>query len=443
MPRARPDLDDNRSLWAATRPPLDPLPPLKGDVVVDVAVVGAGFTGLSTAWHLSARHPDLGIAVLEARRVGNGASGRNGGMALNWINGVEWKDEARAKRLFETTLSGIEWIDHVIREHGLDVRFRRGGCLEVYTDARRAEHAHAKAEKLAGWGLPVRWLSGRELAERTAAVGAIGAVLDPTAGQLHGLDLLHGLRPILLGRGVRIFEDTPVLGIDEGAVHVLTTPDGTLRARWLVIATNGYSPRLGYFGTRLFPLMSHVISTEALPAERWRTLGWGDTAGFTDDLDRIAYASMTPDGRMVFGGGGNPAYAYRFGNRTAWTGGDAGYDYVHRKLLRYFPGAADVRIEHRWTGTLGITLSRVCSMGVTGEHRNVLYALGYSGHGVVLANLAGRVLADLYDDHHEPWRDLPFYQRKLGFVPPEPFRWIGYQFYTRLTGRSPRRSEAD
>jgi glycine/D-amino acid oxidase-like deaminating enzyme len=112
---------------------------------------------------------------------------------------------------------------------------------------------------------------------------------------------------------------------------------------------------------------------------------------------------------------------------------------MHGVLARYFPGAAAAPVEHRWSGALGITLDRICSMGVTGEHRNVYHALGYSGHGVALALLAGRVLADLYDDHSEPWRELPFYQKRLLPIPPEPFRWIGYQAYTRLTGKSPRK----
>src|SRR5262245_45471927 len=118
-------------MWAATAAPIEPLPALRGDLTVDVAIVGAGFTGLSTAYELSKRHPDLGIAVLECKRVGSGASGRNGGMALNWINGVEAKDEEKAKRLFSVTRKGIDWIGEVIRAHDLDVRFRRDGCLEV------------------------------------------------------------------------------------------------------------------------------------------------------------------------------------------------------------------------------------------------------------------------------------------------------------------------
>ena len=108
-------------------------------------------------------------------------------------------------------------------------------------------------------------------------------------------------------------------------------------------------------------------------------------------------------------------------------------------MTRYFPALSEAPVAHRWAGTLAITLDRVCSMGVAGESRNVYHALGYSGHGVALALLAGRVLADLYEGNHEAWRDLPFYQKRLLPLPPEPLRWLGYQAYTRFTGRSPRR----
>lgn len=439
------DLDDNRSAWAALARPREPLPPLSGDVTADVVIVGGGFTGVSTAYHLSARFPDRRVVLLEARAIGNGASGRNGGMALNWINGVDTSTPDRARRVFAATRRGLTWIEEVIARHGLDVRFRRDGTLEAYTAADRAEAAHAKAEKLASWGIPCEWLSGPALHRRMRAEGVVGAVLDPTTGQLNGLDLLHGLVPVLRERGVAIHEGSPVVRIEDGATHVVHTDRGTVRAPALVLATNGYTPSLGYFRTGILPLHSHVVATEPLPPERWAELGWGSVAGFSDDLDRIAYASMTPDGRLLLGGGGNLAYSYLYGGRTAWpTEPTAQYGFVKGVLDRYFPGARDVAIAHRWTGTLGITMTRVCSMGVTGRHRNVYYALGYSGHGVVLANLAGEVLCDLYSDHHEPWRDLPFYQRRIeGMIPPEPLRWAGYQVFTRLTGRSPRRYEVD
>ncbi|HEY8209601.1 MAG TPA: FAD-binding oxidoreductase [Myxococcaceae bacterium] len=437
------DLDDNTSVWADVARPAEPLPPLQGDVTADVAIIGAGFTGVSTAYHLARRFPGRRVVVLEAKRIGNGASGRNGGMALNWINGVVTHSAERARRVFSVTRGGLDWIEQVIREHSLGVRFDRIGCLEAYTDARRAEEAHQRAETLASFGLPIRYLAGEELRRLVRAEGFAGAVLDPTSGQLNGLDFLRALAPVVRGLGVEIYEQTPVVRVEEGRTHVLTTPGGTVRAAAMVVATNGYSGRLGYFRTGVCPLHSHVIATEPLPPERWAELGWSGSAGFTDDLDRIAYASMTPDGRLVFGGGGNGAYSYRWGSRTSWPAGPAAqHEYVRGVLTRYFPGVRDVRITHRWTGTLGMTLSRVCAMGVTGEHRNVLYALGYSGHGVVLANLAGQVLCDLYSDHHEPWRDLPFYHAVPGGIPGEPLRWLGYQAYTRFTGRSPRRHEA-
>jgi glycine/D-amino acid oxidase-like deaminating enzyme len=436
-----PWFDDNTSVWAATAPAAPELPVFRGEHAADVVIVGAGFTGVSTAYHLARRFPNRRVVVLEARRVGNGASGRSGGMALNWINGVHADTPERATRVFNATLRGLDGIARVLRDHDLPVRFRRTGCLEAYTDARRAEDAHRTAERLASWGIPARYLQGPELDSHVRARGVVGAVLDPTAGRLHGLDLLRGLVPVLLARGVGLFENSPVLRIERGRTHTLTTPLGSLRAPTLVLATNAYTPRLGFFTRGLFPLHSHVIATEPLPLERWRELGWGSTAGFSDDLDRIAYATMSEDGRLLFGGGGNGAYSYRYGGRTAYTQ-DASrqYAYVHGILKKYFPDAADVRSAQRWTGPVCVTLSRVCSMGVTGEHKNIFHALGYSGHGVVLANLAGEVLCDLISDHHEPWRELPFYQRPLEGIPPEPLRWLGYQLYTRLTGRSPRRA---
>ena len=438
------DFDDNVSMWAATAAPAPEFPTLQGDVTADVVIIGAGFTGMSTAYHLARRFPDKHIVVLEAKRVGNGASGRSGGMALNWINGVQATTPERAKRVYGATRAGLDWIAKVIDEHRLNVRFHRIGCFDAYTDNKRAEEAHASAERLASWGIPVEYLSGAQLQKVTNAQGVVGGVLDPGTGQLHGLDLLRGLAPVVAGYGVRIHEQSPVIAIEEGQTHVVRTPHGSVRSPAMVLATNGYTGKLGYFSTGIFPLHSHVIATEPLPKERWQELGWGDNAGFCDDMDRIAYTSMSADGRLLIGGGGNGAYSYAYGGCTAFpTDAALQYEFVHGVLKKYFPKAKDVRIAQRWTGTLGITMTRVCSIGVTGEYKNIYHGLGYSGHGVVLANLAGQVICDLYSDNHEPWRDLPFYQRKLDGIPPEPLRWVGYQVYTKLTGRSPRKKLAD
>jgi glycine/D-amino acid oxidase-like deaminating enzyme len=429
-------LDDNRAAWVAETERGAPAPALRGAVAADVAIIGGGLTGMSTAWHLASRAPELGIVVLEARRLGNGASGRNGGQVLHWINGVSNKEAEPARRAYAVTARGIDIAEQLSAAHAPGA-FHRGGCLEVYTDARRAEQARAWAERMSAAGMPFRYVDRAAL----RIGGAQGAVLDPTAGRLNALALLEGLRPALAARGVTLYEGTPVLAIREGSTMELATTGGTVRARAVVLATNGYTPRLGYFRRQLLPLHSHALALGPLAAHEWSEIGWNGWDGFTDDLDRIAYAARTPGGRLVFGGGSNAAYAYRFGGTPSFSAERlaAPTAAMRRTLERYFPALAGRPVTHRWSGTLGITLDRVCAMGVTGAAHNVYYALGYSGHGLALALLAGEVLADLYAGNHDPWRDLPFYQRRLRPMPPEPLRWLGYQTYTRLTGRSPRR----
>jgi glycine/D-amino acid oxidase-like deaminating enzyme len=430
-------LDENRAAWRDETPPAARRPPLRGPLAADVAIIGGGLTGVSTAWHLATRHPSRRIVLLEARALGNGASGRNGGQVLHWINGVSTDDPAVACRVHAVTGRGIDIAERLAAAHAPGA-FRRTGCLEVYTDPGRAEAAHARVERLAAAGIPLQYLDRPAL----RIGGACGAVLDPLAGRLNAYALLQGMREPLAGaRGVVVHEDTPVVRIDEGATHRLVTPDGEVRAPALVLATNGYTPALGYFRAGILPLHSHVLALGPLAPDDWTRIGWGAWDGFTDDLDRIAYASRTPGGRLVFGGGSNGAYTYRFGGVPTYPEARLAEPVavMRRTLGRYFPGLADAPITHRWSGTLGITLDRVCSIGVGGAHRNVYHALGYSGHGLALSLLAGEVLADLMDGNHEAWRDVPFYQHRLLPIPPEPLRWLGYRLYTTVTGRSPRR----
>ncbi|MFN7144628.1 MAG: NAD(P)/FAD-dependent oxidoreductase [Myxococcota bacterium] len=435
------DIDDNQSVWADEKPPYRPEPTLAGNIDVDVAIVGAGFTGVSTALHLARRFPEKRIALLEARVFANGASGRNGGQVLNWVNGVELTDPERARRVYDVTRGGIDLIEETISRYKLDTRWRRDGCLEVFTSPARADAAAKHAEWLQSAGVPIRFLPRGELKDVLALDGGEGALFDPHGAQLDGVAYLRGLKPVLLDLGVLVYENTPVRGIVEGATCTLTTDGGVVHAKAIVLGTNAYTPRLGYFADGLLPLHSHVVATEPLSPERWAEIGWSRGAGFSDDLDRIAYATLTRGGRVVFGGGSNQSYGYISGGRTSWPPGvDAGYAAVEDRFRRYLPKAADVKITHRWTGALAVTLSRVCTMGVRGAHRNVYFALGYSGHGITLANLAGRVLTDIYSGDDAQWRDLPFYNQRLLYIPPDPFRWVGYQAFTAVTGKSPRRT---
>lgn len=440
--RQRLEIDDNRALWVAKTPGYRPRPALQGVITADLAIIGGGFTGTSTAYYVSRRFPNRRIVLLEAATLANGASGRNGGMMLNWVNGCDNVTPEMTARIYQMTRAGIDALCALIERHALPVDYRRDGTMTIYTDPARAEGAHAEVKLHNALGIPTRFLDAAELRRYLVVEQGCGAIFDPTTGQINGVQLVRSLAPVLEAQGVEIYEGTPVLRVQEGKRIRLTTPLGEVEAGAIVLATNGYTGALGYFRDALFPLHSHIFATAALPAERWHALGWRGLAGFADDFDRISYASMTGDGHLVFGGGSNQAYSYCFNNRTAYPGGAAPtarhQAAMEATLCRYFPYSRDLPIAHRWVGTLGITFDRRPLIGVRGEHRNVYYAVGYCGHGVTLANLAGEILCDLYAGDDSRWRDLPFIQNSYHPIPPEPFRWVGYQLFTRLTGRSPR-----
>jgi glycine/D-amino acid oxidase-like deaminating enzyme len=437
------EIDDNRSLWAAYTPDYQAGKPLQGDIDVDLAIIGGGFTGVSTAYHFSRQFPEKRVALLEAKTLANGASGRNGGMMLNWVtDSSAYVTEEGTRRVYDVTSAGIRTITEIIRRHALDVSHRVDGSLEVYTDAARAETAARLVEQQRAIGIPVEFLDRATLKARLNLEGAHGAILDPNAGQLNGAQYVRALRPVLIEQGVEIYEQTTVERIREGRVLELITAGGTVRAKAIVLGTNGYTPKLGYLRDALFPLHSHVFATDPLSAEQQQELGWRAHAGFSDDYDRISYSVLTKEGHLVFGGGSNQSYQYLFGNRTAYPGSpdtaQKAFQRMGDTLGNYLPMSRKLPIRYRWTGTLGITLKRNNLMGVMGEHRNIFYAVGYCGHGVTLANIAGQVMTDMISGDDQAWRDLPFYQAKHAVIPPEPFRWIGYQLFTRLTGKSPR-----
>lgn len=432
-------IDENRSVWLEGKPEDVPCAPLTADTHADIVIVGGGFTGVSTAWHLARAHPERRVVLLEARHLANGASGRNGGLMLNGVAGVYPRDPEDAKRIYDVTQLGMDVIANMIAEHDLEVPHHRRGSLEVFTDARRADEAASHVEAQRAAGVDLVWLDRDALGQHVALEGARGAILDPRSGHLDGVAMLRAMRPVLSELGVDVYEDTPVVQIDPTKMIRVSTPDATVTADTLVLATGAFTPALGFFRDKLFPLQSLVVATAPQDHATWTEAGYPGDIGFSDDLDRIAYGCMTERGQLVFGGGSNAAYSYLYGGRTHHREPpERGYRAVESTLAHYLPRAG-APITHRWSGTLGITMNRICAMGATGEHRNVLYAFGFSGHGIVMAHLAGRVLADVYADDDARWRGLPFFEPHLPRIPGEPLRWLGYHMYTWVTGRSPRR----
>lgn len=434
------EIDENKSLWASYPPDYQTNEPLIGDTTADIAIIGGGFTGVSTAYHFSRRYPEKRCIILEAKSLANGASGRNGGMLLNWINGIQDQSAEMTKRVYDFTNSGIDMIENIIKEHNLDVSYRRDGTMTAFTNQERAEAAHRHVEWLNSIGVPLKFMTPSELKPNIELTNIYGAEVDFNEGQLNGAQYIRALKPVLEQQGVQIYENTPVRKIEEGSTITLHTDKGTVKAKAIVLATNGYTGKLGYFRRAIFPLHSHVFATEPLSKEQLEQVGWHKMAGYSDDLDRISYSSLTKEGHIVFGGGSNQSYAYLFNNRTMYPGSPnsakPAFDKMFETQTEYLPNARGLPVSHRWTGTLAISLMRNCSIGVMND--NIYYGLGYSGHGVTLADLAGKVIVDIYSGDDAEWREHEWYNATFKPIPLEPFRWIGYNLFTRLTGRSPR-----
>lgn len=273
------EFDDTPSLWHAGTPDYQPRPPLRGAISADLAIIGGGFTGVSTAYHLAHRFPQRRIILLEATSLANGASGRNGGLALNWINGIDTSDPDLTRKVYDLTSAGLVAIRTLIERHCLPVDHRFDGTLTLHTSPERAEAAHAEAEYLQALGIPVRFLHAGELRSQFDACGVYGATLEPETGQINGAQFVRGLRPILEERSVAIYEQTPVLRIRTGRIIRLTTPQGEVCASAVVLATNGYTGKLGLFRDALFPLHSSVFATAPLTPEQQQHLAGGHSPG--------------------------------------------------------------------------------------------------------------------------------------------------------------------
>ncbi|HEX3897666.1 MAG TPA: FAD-dependent oxidoreductase [Mycobacteriales bacterium] len=381
---------------------LTPRAPLPGDRDADVAIVGAGYTGLWTAHQLLRYEPSLHVVVLEREYAGWGASGRNGGWCSALFPGHDPTGEMR--KALERTVDEVgAWC----AEH--DVDFVKGGTLTL-------ARGSAQTTRLRG---TAGWLADSATRERIRVTGVEGAVFDPHCAALHPAKLVRALAHEVVAQGAELYEQTAVLDLQPGLV---TTSRGSVRAAIVVQATEGYSCELPGRRRSIAPVRSLVIATEALDAGFWDEIGWSGRETLADDRHLIIYAQRTADDRIVLGGRGAP---YRFGSRTD---GDTGYAATHaaleRTLRELFPQASGAAITHRWGGVLGVPRDWMPSVRFD-RSTGLGEAGGYVGDGVASAALAGATLTDLILDHDTELTRLPWVGHRSRRWEPEPLRWLG------------------
>ena len=431
------------SHWFSHLP--DPRPPLPGDREAEVCIVGAGYTGLWTAYYLKQLDPGLSVTVLEARFAGFGASGRNGG----WLSGLppghrgvlaerHGRDGVVAwQRMLNES---VDEVIAVAAREGIDADIAKGGNLEVARNPAQAERLREEVAEDRRWGVDdVEILSAAEASERIRVHNVTLGSFNPHCARIQPAKLARGLADVVERSGVTVYEQTPVTEIAPGRAE---TPHGVLRAPVVIRATEGFTARMRGLRRRWLPMNSSMIATEPLPQQTWDSIGWDGCETLGDLAHGFFYAQRTADGRIAIGGRSLP---YRYGSRIDRDGAvpAATIEYLTGVLNTALPQTRGVPIAHGWSGVLAVP--RDWTAGVAFDPATGLgEAGGYVGHGVTATNLAGRTLADLVLSRPSELTGLPWVDHRSRTWEPEPLRWIGvrglYTAYKLADGHEARRA---
>jgi glycine/D-amino acid oxidase-like deaminating enzyme len=436
-----------RSYWlrdALADDPGHPCPPLREDIQATVVVLGGGYTGMWTAFFLTELDPGISIAILEQDICGGGPSGRNGGFVLPLWDDlpvlVELYGERAALDTCAAAASSVSAIGRWCEQHGVDAWFTPGGLLQVATTASQEGLWRHAAEMAARLGVGDRYheVSATEVRRRCDSPAFGNGAFTPDAATVQPARLARGLRRVLLERGVRIFEDTPVRRFRAGPPAVAETPSGRVAADHLVLGLNAWAATLPAFRRSLVAWSSYAVLTAPTP-DVLEGIGWTGGECITDLRTSVRYMRATPDGRVLMGGGGGGAGG---GRRIGpmFTNDRGAVALAAEGLGRLFPMLVGVPIEAAWGGPIDVSGNHLPFLG-TVTPGNVHYALGYTGNGVGPSHLAGRVLAALIAAPDDPVTRLPLVDSQPRRFPPEPFRSVGARVIRRAIVRKERSEE--
>jgi glycine/D-amino acid oxidase-like deaminating enzyme len=429
------------SLWSATAGEARPRAALGGNLTVDVAIVGAGYTGLWTAYYLRRADPGIRIAIIERAHAGFGASGRNGGWCsaifpvgmrkLAQMHGLE-----RATALRVAMQETVEEVGAVASREGMEVDYAKGGVVTLVRNPAQMARAEADMASARRHGVPeedLRRLTRDEALSFVRAENVLGAMYTPHCAALHPLKLVRALADRVERLGVTLYEQTAARAIGPRLVE---TDRGRVTADIVVRATEAYTAQLPGAHRALLPIYSLMVATEPLSESAWEEIGLRERSTFTDHRHLRIYGQRTADGRLAFGGRGAP---YHPGSaiRPSFDTDTEIHAGLRRLLTELFPVVAAYGFTHAWGGPLGIARDWHPSVGID-RASGVAWAGGYVGDGVATANLAGRTLADLILDRDSDLARLPWVNHRSRRWEPEPLRWFGVNAGLRLVATADR-----
>ncbi len=409
--------------------------PLSGDVQVDVAIIGGGYTGLWTAYYLLQRDPKLRVAILEATAVGFGASGRNGGwcsailpMGLDTMAAESSRDSAI--RMQSAMHETVREVGRVVKAEAIDCHFTQGGYLSLCRSDIQLKREADQIAHMQSYGFTdddYRMLSRTEALEKCGATNVVGASFSPHCAVVHPARLARGLARVVERAGATIYEHTRATSIKP---HSVRTDKGTVTAEVIVRATEAFTPALRGMRRAVAPIYSLMVATEPLPKSFWDEARLHERSTFNDGRLMIIYGQRTADDRFAFGGRGA---RYHWGSkvRPEYDRNEGVHQLIHDTLRDLFPAMGDAKITHRWGGAVAASRDWWCQASFD-KASGIASAGGYLGDGVSTTNIAGRTLADLITDTDTDLTTLPWVGHKSRKWEPEPFRFIGINSIVRL-----------
>lgn len=413
-----------KSYWLSSSE-YSPNLPLEGDLSVDVAIVGGGFTGLSAAYHLKTAEPGLNVALLESQVVGFGASGRNGGFSVT-LFGLTMSvtalrfGKAKAKEAHLYMEQAVDTTRDLIAELGIDCDYEHPGILRVATSPNYEKRIRQDIEFAVALGIEgIEWLAKDQVQAQVSSPLYLGAWWEPRCGILNPAKLSWGWKDVLESLGVQIFDYSPVIEIVRNSrSNHLKTPNGNVYADKVILATNAYSHLIPQIKWKQIPVWTHIVLTDPLTEEQLAQIGWQNRQGIEDARKLIHYYRLTADNRLLMGG---RDVTLSYGANMDKDLNNDIFAGLEKDVVDTFPSLRDVTFTHRWGGPTSATLDMAPAIGYVGDKRMV-YSLGYVGHGVSMAHLNGRLISDLILEQQTPITDVFFVNRRTIPLPPDPFR---------------------
>jgi putative aminophosphonate oxidoreductase len=405
-----------------------PAPALGENRRADICIVGGGFSGLWTALHLKEQRPALDIVVLEKDICGAGSSGRNGGFCMTWASKlstvVKIGGAQEGVRLLRASQDAVKAIGRFSADNGVDCHFRHDGWLWTAGHASENGAWNDVLDVLDKLGAQAfERLSPEDVARRAGSRGHVAGVFEAGVATVQPARLNRGLRRVALARGIRIYENTPMTGLDRGRPPKVRTPKATITADKVVLTLGTWAAEMPAFRRSMVPLSADMVVTAPMPGHLAQ-LGLTNGVAISDSSMLVNYYRTTVDGRIVFGkGGGHFAFAGRVGTKFDGTSPRAAD--VASELHRYYPSIASIPIAENWRGPVERTSTGLPIFGKLSSNPDIVYGHGYTGNGVGPSYLGGRILASLALGLDDEWSSCPLAKGPQGHFPPEPMRYVG------------------